>query len=515
MATRTVANGGGNWNAIGTWVEGAIPTSADDVVFTATSGLLVINTTGNCKSFNTTNNTSTIRWNASLNVYGAITLTTGFTITTTSGSPQLIPTTTATLTSNGVVFPYIFAFAGTLQTFTLADDWTVGNLVFQHTSGVTIAGNKTINTNGNLTFNSATHCNFSGTTINILGTGTWTHSAVGFLENGTININSTGTLTLGTNRFRGGTLNYIAGTLITTSNTLFLTALAAGTTTLNTSGMTWNNISLGGSTSHTYNANATVYCSGTLTFAGGGGILQGMWETAGSLAHTGGTTYTNVAGATVTMTGTGNLSTTSGGSLSCNLVINTSGTITISFATFRYNTGTFTYTSGTVITTGSTLTISINCILTTNGMVWNNITTTSGVTLLTLTNKLTLTGELWFQGDTTIVGDVFETYGLNIGLVTTSNTIDLLLPHTNEYIVNGYLWHYGARDSNKGTIKSSTPGLKTLLTVRQGATQNIAYVDVTDVDSSRGITLRSYEGIFSNTDNWIKLNQEYTTGGVV
>ena len=131
MATRTVANGGGNYNAIGTWVEGAVPTNADDVVFTATSGGLTINTTVDCLSFDTTNNASTLTWNASLRVSGNITLTSGFTITTTSGSPQLIPTATGTLTSNGVTFPYILAFAGTSQSYTLADDWTVGSLVYR------------------------------------------------------------------------------------------------------------------------------------------------------------------------------------------------------------------------------------------------------------------------------------------------------------------------------------------------------------------------------------------------
>lgn len=513
MATRTVANGGGNWNSTGTWVEGAVPTSADDVVFTVTSGALTLNTTGNCKTFDTTNNASTITWNASLNVSGNLTLTGGFTITTTSGSPQLIPTATGTITTNGVTFPYIFAFAGTSQSFTLADTLTVANLVFQHTSAVTILGNQTINTNGNLTFNSSGSCNFSGSTINILGTGTWTHASVGFLENGTLNINSSGTVTLGTNRFRGGVLNYVAGSLITTSNTLFLTAAASGTTTLNTSGMTWNNINIGGNTSHTYNANTTVYCSGILGFGGGGGILQGMWETSGSLTHTGGTTYTNVAGATVTMTGTGNLSTTSGGSISCNLVINTSGTITISSATFRYNTGTFTYTAGTVITTGSTLTISLNCTLATNGIIWNNITTTTGLTIFTLSNKLMVSGELWLQGDTTISGDVFEVYGLMIGLITTSNSVDLILVSTKEYIISGYIHHYGARSLAVGTISASTPTSKALLTLQQGATQIIGYVNVTDIDSRNGLTLRSYDGIFSNTDNWLKLNIEYSIGG--
>ena len=79
MATRTVANGGGNFNSTGTWVEGAIPTSADDVVFTATSGQLTVNVASSCKSINFTNYTNTITFNNNITVSGNITLVTGVT----------------------------------------------------------------------------------------------------------------------------------------------------------------------------------------------------------------------------------------------------------------------------------------------------------------------------------------------------------------------------------------------------------------------------------------------------
>lgn len=51
MATRTVSNSGGNWNATGTWVEGAIPTSADDVVF-STNVNCTISSAAVCKAIN-------------------------------------------------------------------------------------------------------------------------------------------------------------------------------------------------------------------------------------------------------------------------------------------------------------------------------------------------------------------------------------------------------------------------------------------------------------------------------
>ena len=68
MATRTVANGGGNYNVAATWVENAVPTNADDVVFTATSGQLTVNVASQAKTINFTNYTNTITFTAQLTV---------------------------------------------------------------------------------------------------------------------------------------------------------------------------------------------------------------------------------------------------------------------------------------------------------------------------------------------------------------------------------------------------------------------------------------------------------------
>lgn len=55
MAVRTISNAGGNFNAVGAWVEGIVPTSNDDIYATATSGNLTINTTSYCRSIDLTN----------------------------------------------------------------------------------------------------------------------------------------------------------------------------------------------------------------------------------------------------------------------------------------------------------------------------------------------------------------------------------------------------------------------------------------------------------------------------
>src|SRR4051812_19431308 len=52
MATRTISNSGGTraFSDSASWVEGAAPTSADDVVATATSGSLTITSNAACQS---------------------------------------------------------------------------------------------------------------------------------------------------------------------------------------------------------------------------------------------------------------------------------------------------------------------------------------------------------------------------------------------------------------------------------------------------------------------------------
>jgi hypothetical protein len=73
MATRTISDVGGNWNVTGTWVEGAVPNSSDDVVATATSGPLTMNVAGTARSLDFTNysNTYTLTNNVTLGTSSA------------------------------------------------------------------------------------------------------------------------------------------------------------------------------------------------------------------------------------------------------------------------------------------------------------------------------------------------------------------------------------------------------------------------------------------------------------
>ena len=95
MATRTISNTGGNYNATGTWVEGAVPNSADDVVSTATSGQLTVNVASAARSINLSNYTNTLTMNANLTVSGA-------SVTNTLGASMSFAGTAGTLFFSGI-----------------------------------------------------------------------------------------------------------------------------------------------------------------------------------------------------------------------------------------------------------------------------------------------------------------------------------------------------------------------------------------------------------------------------
>lgn len=203
MATRTISSLGGNYNSTGTWVEGAVPTSADDVVATATSGQLTVNVASAAQSFNFTNYANTLTMNNTWTVSGTGTqsFVAGMTI---SGSSNISLTGAgATIVTNGKLIPNL-SITGNK---TLNDTVNVLNMTFAGASALT---NNSINCSG--TFSSGINSLTGTSTVLISGTGSLT---AGLIAN-PLTINTTGTVTgtnigigLGTN----GTMSYISGTL--------------------------------------------------------------------------------------------------------------------------------------------------------------------------------------------------------------------------------------------------------------------------------------------------------------
>lgn len=101
MATRTISNIGGNYNLASAWVEAAVPTSADDVVSTATSGQLTVNVASAARSINLSSYTNTLTMNANLTVSGSgVTNTLGASMNFAGTAGTLIFTSAQTFVQN-------------------------------------------------------------------------------------------------------------------------------------------------------------------------------------------------------------------------------------------------------------------------------------------------------------------------------------------------------------------------------------------------------------------------------
>jgi hypothetical protein len=421
-----VAGGTGNYNSTTNWsatsggASGAtVPGAADNVFFNAASGAgtATINVASNCLNLNLTGFTGTIVFNANWAINGTIFNlgTGGYTIN--ASTFLLALNSSMTITSNGTTW------TGTLSvgaiTVTLADNLTI-NGACKLNQIATLNGN-TLNINGSLT-HSANGVVSGTTTIVFTGTGTWNHTNTGALRNN-VTINTAGTLTLGTNvYYNTGTLTYVAGTVVTTGSTLNIGAA----TTLNTNGISWNNITTSGAATITLSSNLTL--TGTLTItAGSTSFVLGAFSlistnanltigTSGTFTMPANQTFktlsTTGAGIAInsnTLTITENLTIANGAPVSGTtsiiyagtgtwtaggttaiinnpFTINTLGTLTVSGIV--YKSGAFTYTAGTIDDTTGTVTAQSGT-LNLSGVTFRKLLVNNNITLASNINAIT------------------------------------------------------------------------------------------------------------------------------
>ncbi len=412
-AVRTISTSGGNYNSTSTWVEGVVPTLADDVVATSGSGPLTVNVASSAKTFNLTNYASTLTMNANLSVYGAVTLASGMTY---AGTSDLICLTTATLTSNGVTVSGGLQLNGTSQTYTLADNWTITGLVTCTGITATTVNGNTLYCNGGYTQTSVT--TVSGTTNFVLGGGSWTSTtSSNVLRN---NLSFAGNVTLGSNvAYNTGTLTYTSGTITTTGSTL----ICALGTTFNCNGFAWNNVILGGA-SQTYTLNSDLDINGLLTCNGSTATtINGAYN----IKLGGGYTQTTVpvVSGTATFVFDNRGTWTSGSTLVLknNLTFNSADTIFIS-PNVAYNTGTITHTAGYVSAKGSTLTCTAGTTFNCSGIAWNNVVLGGTSQTFTLSSDLDVNGLLTCNGTTATT--VNGAYNVKLGGGYTQTNVPLV-----------------------------------------------------------------------------------------
>lgn len=281
MAIITVSNTGGNWNATGTWVGGVLPLTTDTIAYTSTSGSLTVNVASICAGMDMTNYSAgkTITFTSTLTINGNWNLGSG--AYTQAGASGVIMPVSATITSNGVTWSRTLTFQGTSQTYTLAgNDLTVsGLLTLSPVTTMVWSGAFNINVLGGLTVSGTAGATISGaSTPIIIKGGTWNHTVVSYIQNA-ITINPSTTVTLGVQYVSSPTLTYTAGvgSVITGTGTLNINA----STTLNTSGMTWNNVTIIAAItttlSSTLNATTLQINNFAVTFSGTSGFNVGTF----------------------------------------------------------------------------------------------------------------------------------------------------------------------------------------------------------------------------------------------
>lgn len=275
MANRYFVNGGGalTWNQTANWSltsGGAggetVPGTADDVFFDANSpNMTGMNSNRTVLSVIFTGYTNDFTVDFILTINGTNGLTTNSTMTM-SGSSDIRVTATTQITSGGFTFNNL-AIGRNTGTVTINDNIAVsGTLTLGTGTQSPVINGNTITCSGNFFFE-GTSGNVSGTTSYVLsGTGSWTsnHTTGGLVSALTINTSGTITMSSGsTYGFRGMTLTYISGTIITDGTTLNFTTTGS---TIDTGSIIWHHVNFTNSVTHTISSNLNL--RGILTIGG-------------------------------------------------------------------------------------------------------------------------------------------------------------------------------------------------------------------------------------------------------
>lgn len=200
------------------------------------------------------------------------------------------------------------------------------------------------------------------------------------------------------------------------------------------------------------------------------------------------------------------------GQINNNVVINATNTITQVGNIVVGNNATWTYTAGTwnpnstafiIGTTGATFNLA--------GMPIYQLSITGAGGTLTLTSKLTITNNVLMQQNYTFAG----THGFEVPLfILGTNAITgrtLTLKAGLEYIITGELRSLSVGYYSRCNIISDTPGSKAYLTLSYGAIAYPAFVNVTDIDSSNGRLIKVFNGVLTNTINWLNTTSDVAT----
>jgi hypothetical protein len=319
----------------------------------------------------------------------------------------------------------------------------------------------------------------------------------------------TGTLAFGTQNLTltaaskiGGAMTNTSGFIVTTGNiTLLSTATGTfptieqnGAVTFISGGFTWPGaFRFNNATNATLNGNWIT--SGLTTFAAASNLIVTSAET---YTTNGGLTMTSATGtsgslATIILGG-GTWSSSANASVSNSL--NFAGNVTVSGNVY-YKTGEIQYISGTPITTGSTLNLTGTSTISTNGMVWNNITGPTTTMILNLVSNLVASGKILLQAQTTFSGaDDITTSNFT---VASTATITISLAAKQRLNVTNAISIVG---NGNITVKSGTVSSPTYISYYGvKANQDIGNVNFTDVTAGAQRLYNQRAGVQLRTVN--------------
>lgn len=508
---------GTNWGTASNWSLGSIPAASDGHVatFGSTSSNCTLGAARACDSIDFTNYTNTIAMSTfAITASGNITLGAGMGQSGTGGIVSSFTVNTVTITSNGKTWPTTFTIAGASGTASISGTWSNTGLVTTGGSVGTkwITGSPIVCSAAYTHGTTTTHIVDGTAKIILAGAGVWTCTGVLRLP---VELRSTGTYT------NNGTMNYNTGTLTLTSGTFSAGVLnnlvSAASTTWDTdrgsgASMSFYRMALIGTHTLTTNLNVVdrITINGTGQFDGAGKInnnwtIPNFYLTPGAVATWTLTNdfictnfYPNQATSALTLNGynlyvSGNVSPIGTGALSgtTNIIYNGSGTWnatgagviknnvtintagTLNLGNFNFNTGTFTYTAGTINSTG-TFSMILDTILDTNDILLANVS-------IGATSQISLLSGFRMNG-------LLSTTGITATTVTT---------HMK--------------------LKSSSPGTQRTVVLCPAcitSRQDILYLDATDIDSSLGETIWTFRGVLSNATNWRVLSTPTTISSI-
>jgi len=527
MPTWTGGGADNNWSTTGNWDTGVIPAVGTDAIFDGVTGAnpnknCTVNAAiRSCANFNTTGYTGTITFNFDVEVNGNVTLGAGM--------------------GFGGTGAINIRFTANSQTRTLdvATGLTVPRLAFG--SGLALTGS-TISLTRSTTVTNLNNNNGTGSTFTISGAftltlsnGSFTHTSTGAtILSSTTTFEFSGTCTLTSVRFGGGTIKTLTGASLTVTGSWSYN-IAAGTIDFSLGSVNF------GTTNFQQNANLTLnfpasvgsfydYGGGlvTLTLQSDVTVSRDYVITGGSAGHIINGSFKFIvqrnasinAGATISGTATISFEGTAN-----NGAIVITGTVTFSIATLniqkstatftldnstrvlRISSANYTVTSGTIINVTSTLEFSGNQTIT------HTVPATYfNITIVTLTATKTLNGNIWniagkltVNATATFAGTIGWTAGTFSSIPTGSTTITIQNGVT--YTVTGSLIMQGNSPTTAILFfTSNSLTVRAIFTLDNGASQFVYFVRATRIDSGAGQTIWDVPGTISplltDTINW-------------